>query len=290
MRTIRMAWAAVVISTIGATPAPASAYCHLTTVDPNETQLCATTGRTLAWFDRCSTIKLLPRGKQDIASDVILGTIATSFDTWNAVRCDGDLVGLVATVSDVPASEDSPRHGLSGGNENVVMFVDSQALWLERLNPAAAIGLTSVFHSKKTGQILGADMEINDWSVRLGICGRACGVGITDLQNVLTHEAGHYYGLGHVADSTATMYYEAPARDIAKRDLGADDITGLCDTYPAGSFDAACTGGPLADMFKDNGCGCSAVGGIHSIKAWLIGLPLTLLLALRIARRRRRSA
>lgn len=270
-----------------AAPTTAAAYCHLTSVDPDPTELCSSEGRTLAWFDRCSTVKLLPRRKQDIPEATIRTTIATSFDTWNAVRCDGDPVGLNTVLSDESASEDEPRHGLTGGNENVIMFVDSEALWRDRLNPPAAIGLTSVFHSKKTGQILGADMEINDWSVRLGVCGQSCGIGITDLRNVLTHEVGHYYGLGHVDDSEATMFFQAPARDVAKRDLNADDIAGLCDTYPPGSFGAACRGGGLADMFKDDGCGCSSVGHVRAVRRWELMIPVALMLALRVARRRR---
>lgn len=268
---------------------PVAAFCHLTTVDPKNGQLCSSEGRVLAWFDRCSTVKLLPRTKRDIPAATIRDTIQKSFDTWDAVRCDGNFVGLLTDLSDDAATETAPRHSENGSNENVIMFVDSESVWRSRMNPTAAIGLTSVFHSPKTGRILGADMEINDWHVRLGICGTRCANGITDLENVLTHEAGHYYGLGHVEDEDATMYSMAPAGDVKKRDLAPDDSAGLCDTYPAGTFPSACTGSVFADMYKGDGCGCAVVGYAPRANAWWAGLMLLALTTLRTWQRRVRA-
>lgn len=288
----RLVCAGLIAGSIAVAPRPAAAFCHLTTVDPTGDELCSSTGRTLAWFDRCSTVALSPRRKSGISREELHATLQKAFDTWNEVRCDGEFVGLVTDVSDADANEDEPRHGSSGGNQNVVMFVDSEALWRERINPVTALGLTSVFHSKRTGQIVGADMEINDWRGPIAICGRTCPVGVTDLENVLTHEAGHYYGLGHVGDedSDATMYFRAPPQDVAKRDLAPDDVDGLCDTYPPGSFHAACTGSVFADMYKDEGCGCSTVGRVAHFKSWWLALPLLVLAALRVTRRQRRTA
>lgn len=272
-------------------PQRASAFCHLTTVDPEEGQLCSTEGRTLAWFDRCSTIALLPRDIQTIPHATILATLRHSFDTWRAVRCDGEPIGLFADVVDEPANEDEPTHRASGGNQNVVMFVDSRDVWEDRMNPLSAIGLTSVFHSKRSGQIVGADMELNDWRGTFGICGARCASGITDLENVITHEAGHYYGLGHVGDanSDATMYYQAPAGDTQKRTLAADDVAGICDTYPTGTFGESCTGSVYSDMWGDDGCGCSALGRSQPVSWWWLMTALGVL-GFRWRRHSRRAA
>lgn len=279
--------AAYALGIVGLVWAPlhASAYCNLTTIDPPSDQLCSERGRPLVWFDRCSDVAVLPRRKQTIPQDDIMATIRTSFDTWNEVRCEGEFVGLIADVLDEPATETEPRHSTTGGNQNVIMFVDSQAVWTQRMNPRAAIGLTSVFHSKKTGRILGVDMEINDWDVNLGICGARCDSGITDLENVLTHEVGHYYGLGHVDDPAATMYFQAPRGDVAKRSLETDDVEGLCDAYPPGTFHSTCTGSVYTDMYADDGCGCSALGRTRPA-AWWLSLPLGLIVVARARRRR----
>jgi len=58
--------------------------------------------------------------------------------------------------------------------------------------------------------------------------------GHTDLDSLLTHEAGHLLGLAHSSDSSATMFpgYEAGTIDL--RTLAPDDITAICSVYPPG--------------------------------------------------------
>lgn len=291
--TARLLAAPLVLAACLIAPDSVHAFCHLTTVDPPAGQLCSTTGLPLAWFDRCSSVALLPRTKNSIPAETIRTTIQSSFDTWSRVTCEGEPVGVVGELVDADAVETEPRHASVGSNQNVIMFVDSQAVWRARMNPSAAIGLTSVFHSKKTGRILGADMEINDWNVTLGVCRGTCPPSVTDLENVLTHEVGHYYGLGHVADDEATMYFQAPAGDVQKRDLAPDDEAGLCDTYPTGTFPAECTGSVFKDMYTDDGCGCSVPGHGRSVSRGWIGLAFGLLFAMGWRRRagvmRRRS-
>lgn len=256
-------------------PAHASAYCRLTTIDPPLGQLCSTEGRPLKWTEPNTTIALLPRDRQDIPAETIELTIQHAFDTWSEVSCGGTSVRIVADLQSEPATETMPDHHDIGSNENVIMFVDSRVVWSDRMNVPNALGLTSVFHSKKTGRIVGADMEINDWRGTLGVCGSDCPLGVTDLENVLTHEAGHYYGLGHVNDAEATMFAQASEGETHKRDLAADDIAGICAIYPS--------------AFEDDGCGC-AVAGAHDDDRrgvlWSVAFLLPLLLRLRSRARR----
>src|SRR5204862_6586571 len=82
---------------------------------------------------------------------------------------------------------------------------------------------------------------------------------VQDLQNTLTHEFGHLLGLDHncygsadrsrgidqnghavpdcnrapPAVQEATMYASVMRGDVARRDLSADDIDGVCAIYPA---------------------------------------------------------
>ena len=85
---------------------------------------------------------------------------------------------------------------------------------------SSVIGLTTTTYSFQTGQIFEADMELNEASFIFTTqdppaptCSPppapqvAC-VGI-DLQNTVTHEAGHMLGLGHSADTSATMFASA---------------------------------------------------------------------------------
>ncbi len=60
-----------------------------------------------------------------------------------------------------------------------------------------------------------------------------------DLQSVFTHEAGHFLGLAHSPDSSATMFAVYTPGSTAFRSLAADDVAGVCAVYPAQTIDPA---------------------------------------------------
>src|SRR5690606_19320935 len=96
-------------------------------------------------------------------------------------------------------------------------------------------------------------------------CGTdGCPPGQADLQNTLTHESGHFYGLGHSDVNASTMAPGARIGETNKRDLEPDDVEGICAAYPPGSLTSACDHEPIDGLLlvckADAGCGCSAVG------------------------------
>jgi hypothetical protein len=53
-----------------------------------------------------------------------------------------------------------------------------------------------------------------------------------DFRSIVTHEAGHFFGLGEdMTDSSATMYYSTPPCDLRKRDLKSDDTEQVSSLY-----------------------------------------------------------
>lgn len=157
------------------------------------------------------------------------------------------------------------------------------------------IALTTVSYVQGSGEIVDADMELNAWAGSGpsppgyyftcldagGVCAAPGQAGCIamDLQNVVTHEAGHVLGLGHSLDPTATMFAQAPAGETSKRTLAADDVSGLCAIYPAAApTRVTCDGSgllaprPSAACQQPSGCGCGTAGA----EGWLGLLALLL--------------
>ncbi|MFL5300452.1 MAG: hypothetical protein ACJ79R_08935, partial [Anaeromyxobacteraceae bacterium] len=124
------------------------------------------------------------------------------------------------------------------------------------------LALTTVTFDVDTGEIVDADMELHGWDGNLAsptgfyftcasssTCGPTYGgqnCAAIDVQNTVTHEAGHMLGLDHVcvaggaapsnvcpAGAEPTMAPTAGKGDIDKRTLEPDDVAGVCSIYPA---------------------------------------------------------
>ncbi len=214
---------------------------------------------------------------------------STSLATWEAVTCGGSPLGVHVNVMSERSTCTEPLYRDNGPNANVIMFVTD---WGARMYDPAAFAVTTVWHRKSTGEILDADMEINERRGPYGICpaaGCSDAMRTVDLQDVVTHELGHYLGMAHSTDPEATMYFQAAAGETTKRDLAPDDIAGICNIYPAGTPAGECDYTPRGGLdlacTSHGGCSIAAPGAASSIPFALLGLPI---LALTLTRRRRR--
>ncbi len=161
------------------------------------------------------------------------------------------------------------------------------------------VALTSVLYQPGSGRIFGADIEVNGWDGQAGSPTPVAGSGpahgwyftcdkqpgwssctaygqdgcyFIDLQNTITHEAGHFIGLRHPcyagslsdadlpacssnsAYAATTMYPQTSIGDVEKRTLSDDDIAGVCAIYPE----------------NPGGCGCGS-GGAPGLLAGVLG-------------------
>lgn len=101
-----------------------------------------------------------------------------------------------------------------------------------------------------------------------------------DLQNIVTHEAGHFFGLGEdPVEQGATMFQTIDQCETHKRALSATDVGAVSALYAEGAppEETAAVAGPGA-------CSLASPGG-HGATSWL---PTALLLL--VAGRRRRGA
>jgi hypothetical protein len=124
----------------------------------------------------------------------------------------------------------------TGPNQNVILFHDAGWPHKRKLADGAeiddelTIALTTVTFDQRTGEIYDADIELNTshHSILTLDSPRA---GTFDLQSVLTHEAGHLFGLAHATTSDAVMFADDTGGNSRKRTLSPADIAGICEVY-----------------------------------------------------------
>jgi predicted Zn-dependent protease len=141
-----------------------------------------------------------------------------------------------------------------GPNQNSVVFMPGGAKIAK-----GALAITIITFDQASGRVLDADIVING-EHKFGTAesmSEAARVATYDLQNVLTHEFGHFLGLGEEYEKqVATMYaYSLPA-ETEKRDLDGLDkkrISGLYVESDEPEADAASCTASVAGRFRGNG-------------------------------------
>ena len=169
-----------------------------------------------------------------------------------------------------------------GAPDNVVVFIRSRGEWQRLGLSPTYIAITLVAADGDSGEIVDADMLVNDGGFNFSDSEEAPADGRVDLRSVVTHEVGHFFGMDHSADVEATMYPDySKSSDgpTAARTLAQDDIDGVCADYTDVPVHAT------AEDRKDDGGGCA--GGSSE----LIGLSglFGLGRVVGAARRRRRA-
>ena len=284
-------------------------------------QTANTGGVKIWWSTRGHPFQIDALGTPDVPGPAAFTAIRRSFQAWTGVTCS-DLAfqdqGLSQNPKDrvvgyfpgqynrnlvlfrtrrcgngkdggvVPPGD--PCLGVKGGCGNPYDCWD---------HGDGVIATTTTTSNLFTGQIKDTDIEVNDSVDSLGrkfiftaVDGSPCsdpnqtGCVRIDVQNTITHEAGHTMGLDHTLDPNATMYATAPEGEVSKRVLGADDIQAICDIYPRGRETVTGNLDPITLTpagASGGGCGCSqAQTGPGSVL-------LAVLLLLQMRRRSRRK-
>ncbi len=211
----------------------AFAYCRTTTCLPGEDcqsdGSCIVSGIPLFWPESCISFAVQEDGSKvrNISYEATHSIVKGAFDKWVNAHCeDGGHPSL--GVRDYGAAQCAqPEYNQQKANANVWMYQDDA--W-PYVGVNATLALTTVTFNTQTGEILDADVEINSFRIELTVDEPVR----FDLESIVTHEAGHFLGLSHSYVSGATMFPSYDAGDTGLRDLGADDVAGICAAYPEG--------------------------------------------------------
>ncbi|MBX3474185.1 MAG: matrixin family metalloprotease [Planctomycetes bacterium] len=147
--------------------------------------------------------------------------VQNSFNQWrNIMESELDFEFTGATTNATTDAND---------NRNVIRWVSSNI-------SAGVFALTVTTFETTTGKIVDADMVLNDrdftWdtlgpTATQGIIGRAM------IENVVTHEIGHFVGLDHASNARASLFFQSGPGLISSVSLEADDIAPIISDYPS---------------------------------------------------------
>jgi uncharacterized protein (TIGR03382 family) len=264
-------------------------------------------GPLLFWATRGHSYQIDAQGTADVSGTSAFDAVRRSFATWAAVGCSDLKFDEVA-----PARTDRHVGYVQGGtNRNLILWRNAACASAVPANDpcltqggcsnkydcwdgdSSAIAITTTTSVTSTGEILDTDIELNDAAFAFTTAdgppcppgGPRVGCVAYDVQNTVTHEAGHTMGLGHSSDQTATMYALAPSGETSKRILHPDDVQGICAIYPKGQPTSVSPGvQPPGSAAPGGGCGSS---GATSWEALLVAAAL---IALRRNHRARPTA
>jgi hypothetical protein len=233
VRALR-AWPALAAAALTLTLAGHSAaFCLTRTCDPTTGMCvfegqCNMSGQQLFWPSSCVSYDVQKDGspKLGISYDTLHTIVVNAFAQWTSADCgDGTHPSILPT--DLGAVDCAkPEYNQTQPNTNVITFHDDSP-W-PHPNALDTLALTTVFFNGKSGEIYDANVEINsadDNFVTDGTQSDFTQGGDPDLSAVLTHEIGHFLGLSHSDESSATMYGSYMP---GMASLEPDDVSGIC--------------------------------------------------------------
>jgi hypothetical protein len=252
-------------------------------------------GSSLYWESGCVFVIIDDEGTKEIPGDLEFDLVEQAIETWNQ--------GIASCSYMNIRNQGRADKEVGRDMVNVIKFRDSSwcrpAVKNDppRCHAESAAGLTTAVYvddadSDRDGALVDADIELNGKFFAISNDGTTLGSAScqADLLNTLTHELGHLLGLEHPClaplddprvDGTgapvplcgttddpkiveATMYNYQDCGETKKSSLEADDIAGVCATYPKTEDPGTCL-----EVSNDVGC-CSAGGGPNGAAILLV--------------------
>lgn len=269
------------------TPSRAMAFCRGTTCNEAKTVCqkdakgCSIEGTPVAWKSSTIEYRFHDKGTSVMLLEESRSAIRAAFSRWSDTVCPQGgrtrlrfVEGKEITV-DPPANEGDPNETRT---LNGIFFRDDG--WPHRggsdaLDKALATTFRLYGDKGSPGRITSARLEINTSNQTFYLPDadetKVEQANAVDLITVVTHEVGHYIGLGHSREKDSIMTVALCEQKNrcslgrqASRRLAPDDIAAVCSLYPPGEPDPAPTSADEAEV----GAGCTLGSGSPSSSVW----------------------
>lgn len=218
------------------------------------------TGDATRWHHDSVEVTLDP-SLEDLGPDA-LDAVRNAFGTW------------IETEAKLPSiAFNTAKHRKDKAKQDGVNRVLAAPITIPGHENDLAI---TVSYVSSSGEILEADMIINTNVEYHADDDHDCSKKY-DLRNVVTHESGHFFGLGEdIVDPDGTMYFKTSRCETKKRTLTQPDVVTVASLYE---------GSPNDEMEPGVSCSVTAVPSTSNLAPlWLAAIA-----ALGVACRRRRG-
>lgn len=225
----------------------ASAYCRLTTCDPNrgdECEMneegCVRSGAGLRWASLPIQYRFSRQGTTKLDDEEARDAVRRAFEHWENAECPN---GGTTSVRFKEIGD-----SLGEFDPFTIHFRDDE--W-NHDDGEEALALTNHDYTAYSGVIKTADIEINTANTPFAVNAQEAGL---DLETVVTHEVGHYIGIGHsnVRGSIMAPRYCQDGEACGVPELSPDDKAAVCLVYPPSNVSDTLARPPPVDR------GCSA--------------------------------
>ena len=171
---------------------------------------------------------LAPQGSDDVGAAAAQDAARRAFESWASVSCSHLRFEEAPFVA--------PAAGLSwvaNDGQNRVFWVEQPEAWP---GDASTLALTYTFYTlDENRSILDSDVILNGvhfaWTTDEAEAGQGQPPRF-DVQTVLVHEIGHFFGLDHSQDPAAAMF--GSNNKTLQREPADNDVEGICAIYPNG--------------------------------------------------------
>jgi hypothetical protein len=183
------------------------------------------------WSNACVSYDIQANASKQVPYDRAVEFFAAAFAKWTTTTCAGEGHGRVSIdVKNLgPVVCNKVQYSSDQGNQHVIIFYDTD--WPYPNDTVNELGLTTITFNPDTGEIYDADMAINSGvNVPLSL-GDPVPEGGYDFQSIITHETGHFLGMAHSGNDTATMFAHYTQGTTWMRSLSTDDTDGICSIY-----------------------------------------------------------